>query len=792
MTAVSASLTKCTHCGTPFFPSNGEGEFCCSGCRFVYHWIAEEGLERFYDLKGQTVTEAVGNAVFEPADLTWAERLQARAEADAEGEGEGDVAAMEFGLEGMSCIACAWLIERRFERSEGGVRIDVYPERGTARMTWEPGSFSAAELFKDLAHFGYRATESGAPLARSGAGDGLATRLGVCGAFALNTMAFTLPRYFGLGAESDLGVLFALIAFVSATLAVVAGGSFFFVHAWKAMREGILHIDLPIALGIAAAYLGSVAGWVGKIDSLFYVDFVATFVFLMLLGRWIQQRALASAQRRLGEGSGDFLGTLEREAEGGGFEAVIPDQIRKDDRLLLRPGAVVPIEGTVEGNPITISLEWITGEPDAMPLKPGQTVPAGARILSRDPARIRARQTFADGILSKLISQRQAPRDRLLERVLRIYLVVVLAIALLGGAFWVVASGTAVALQVFISVLVVSCPCALGVAIPLVDAWIAARLKLCGVFVRNSGVWSRLRKVGQLAFDKTGTLTLPTPRLRNPERLNSLGSNERARLLQLVEDNRHPVARSLHEALLANREGGAARPAEVFEEPGFGVALVDGQGDEWSLGRAGWKSSGTHAGEGAVCLSRNQRLLAGFDFEEAARPDAKEELDALRHRFDDFVVLSGDRADRVRAVSRGLGFADDCVLGDLSPEGKSDWLREHGGERTLFIGDGANDSLGFDVALCSGMPASNQGLLESKADFCFLGRGLRALRELFDAADLRLRTMQRVFAFAWLYNAVAVAVCLAGAMNPLLAAILMPLSSVATIGIAARSARRRT
>ena len=768
---MKTELAPCLHCGTKFVPTEAEPEFCCAGCRFVNQWIGNEGLDQFYDLKGSTTITAVGNAVFEPADWDWLKKLNP------------EQTELEFGLEGMSCLACAWLIEKRFEGMPGAVRIDIYPETGRARMTWEGSEFSPIEFFQDLAHFGYRANKATSANKDSCHVDrSLMVRAGVCGSFALNAMAFTLPSYFGLDPNSEFAPLFSLISMISATFAVLVGGSYFFQHAWQSIRRGILHIDLPIALGIICAFAGSVAGWWFDIEGLFYADFVATFVFLMIGGRWVQQRALSSAQQRLSTNT-DIL-----------QEGVDCDlsSIEASDLIEIRPGAVVPVEASVEDEAITVSLEWITGEPEALTRQSGQTIPAGARLLSREPAKVRARQTFGDSLLAELAGTRGTPRDRFLESVLRIYLVAVLGAAAVGGGVWFAYHGLANALQVVISVLVVSCPCALGVAIPLVDAWVAARLKKHGVFVREPSLWGRLRRVNQIAFDKTGTLTLPTPSLTNPDELVSLAKSEKTALFQLVAENRHPAARSLHEALLSSGEIPENESNEVIEEPGLGVRLVDSEGNEWSLGRAGWRTDFGFRDESAtVFFAQNRQLLGAFAFEEAPRPDAADELAALRQKFAKLAVLSGDRPERVRAICQDLGFDENEVLGNLSPNDKAEWLSDHQPDRTLFLGDGANDSLGFDVALCSGMPGSHRGVLESKADFFFVGRGLRALRELFSAANDRRRGLTRVVSFAVFYNLIAVALCLAGWMSPLLAAILMPISSVITIAIARATSPRQ-
>ncbi len=777
---MSAAAIRCDHCGTLFSPQRQDERFCCGGCRFVSDWIEQEGLDRFYDLKGNRITEAIGNRVFEPTDWEWAETWQQQAETETK---EGETVGAEIRIQGMSCLACAWLLEKRFLEQPGSLRIDLQTETGTARLYWQPSEFSATDCFKDWSQFGYQASESRLDdIPGSGTDRSFLTQLGVCGAFALNTMAFTLPSYFGLERSTELGGLFSMIAFASASLAVLTGGSHFFRQAWNGLRMKVLHIDFPIALGIAVAYLGSIVSWIGGIEELFYVDFVAIFVFLMLLGRWVQQQALAKAQQRLSQRANSVLDRIERQTEDESYVETEASSLQKDDLIRVRPGKIIPVAAMVMTEPVSISLEWINGEPESSLREVGQIVPAGAKLLNRSAAEFRAQEAYADGILGQLFGDRPQSRDPLLERVLKTYLIVVLIIAVLGAAAWVLFGEPIRAIQVFVSILVVSCPCALGVAVPLVNSWTTRRLERFGVFVRNTSLWPRLLQVRRLAFDKTGTLTLATPRLCNPEAFETLDPTARQQLLRLVENNRHPFARGIHEALgTAQASSPTANP--ITETPGSGVQLQDQNGEVWSLGRDGWRVPGKDHHQ--LVFGRNDQPLATFSFREAIRPDAAAEIATLSRQFPGLTVLSGDRRDRVIAISEQLSIPSDHVHGGLSPADKAEWLQAHEGDSTLFLGDGANDSLAFDAALCSGMPAVGQALLETKADFCFLGQGLRAIRELFAAAHQRQRAIHAVFAFALLYNLIAIALCLAGQMNPLLAAVLMPLSSLATIALAA-------
>jgi len=338
--------------------------------------------------------------------------------------------------------------------------------------------------------------------------------------------------------------------------------------------------------------------------------------------------------------------------------------------------------------------------------------------------------------------------------------------------------------QVLVSTLVVSCPCASGVALPLADELATSRLRKRGVFVREQGLWGKLARVRKVLFDKTGTLTLETMQLRDPGVLARLSGTEKSALLALVQDNLHPASCCLRELLIAAR----VEPAElglILEETGYGLESAD---RVWRLGREEWACGG--GGEGCV-LARDGSAVACFHFQEEARPGAAGEIAWLQARGYRVHILSGDGAEKVRAMAEQLGLPQGQCTGRMSPRGKEDFVREADANDTLMIGDGANDSLAFNESWCTGTPAIDRGLLQSKADFYFVGRGLGGIRELLVVAGQRRATARMVIGFAIIYNVAAISVCMAGWMNPVLAAVVMPASSVVAMGLVAFGLRQR-
>lgn len=766
----AAHGAECRHCRTRFRPTDEEPEFCCSGCRFVFHLLHKRGLEDFYRF-GDTKSPA-GNFVFHEREYGWLDALREQAES-----GDREMAEATVEVQGISCAGCVWLLEAVFTEHGGALSCAVNSSTGTARLRWRRGACDLAAYARDLQRFGYligpdqgRADSALRPLTR---------KLGLCGFFAMNAMLFASPRYFGIDPGDALVALFDLVSFGLATASIAVGGSYFFRRALGALRLGNLHIDLPISLGLVVAYVGSVAAWLRDQQGLNYFDFVSIFTFLMLVGRWLQERAVESNRRRL---LGLRLSPGRVHLAGSGEDAEA-SELRAGDRYSVARNRVVPVRSRLVGPGAAFALNWITGEPEPRNFSPGSIIPSGARNLGEDGVLCEALEGWSSSQLSALlrIDAGREWRNRGLEKLIKVYLGAVMVIAACGFLAWGLGAGNwPAAFQVMISVLVVSCPCAMGVSLPLLDDFAAAAMQQHGVYLREGSLWARLRRVKAILFDKTGTVTLETLRPADPEMLSGLAAPTRSYLLRLVSRSLHPVAACLRELLLAGGTEAAAGGGDVKEIAGLGLEWESPVG-RWRLGRASWANAG--GSPGGTVLSLDGTEVARFHFREELRPDASREVTAFRSRGMPVYLLSGDEPARVRAMARALGVAEDCALGGLTPEEKAVFVRERWKGAALVLGDGANDSLAFDEALCSGTPAVDAGLLEHKADFYLLGRGLGGLGALFSAARRHTRTARTVFAFALAYNALAVSAALAGLMSPLVAAVIMPLSSLASIGI---------
>jgi Cu2+-exporting ATPase len=759
---------SCRHCGAPIAdPRTAESGFCCSGCAYVFRLVHEHGLGAYYRIK-DPVTVPADAGVFQPRDYSW---LRA-AQKDAENACGDRPPELMLDIQGVSCAGCVWLIERLFKQETGARDIVVNAQLGSVHVRWFRGAFDAGAWASRLQTFGYLLGPTGEKPDELESTD-MVRRIGLCTAFALNVMLFALPAYFGMRPDFEYAGLFRLLSLVFATLSVLVGGTYFIARAARALRTGVMHIDLPIAMGIVGAYAASLCGWLFGMSRLFYPDFVATFIVLMLVGRWAQVSAVERNRQRLLKQQP--VPSRIRLASGG---AVPRERLENGQVILIASGETVPVEARLEDSAAAFSLASINGEADSRMFGAGQHVPAGAVNLDLADARLRVLQPWSRSLLAQLLapSKRAGFRHLFLERVIRGYVVgIIVTAALAGFGWWLRTHDPERAGAAAIAVLVVACPCAIGLALPLADEIATGLMRRRGVFVRENDLWSKLGRVRMIIFDKTGTLTLENPVLVKPQSVRALGPNERRALFTLVQGNPHPIGRCLHECLLAEGPQESLDGA-LEEEVGSGVWL-----GSWSLGRAGWRDDGPEGQETVLANAGN--VVARFAFADSARPGVPEELGELARQGYGVYILSGDRREKVEALALELGLPPSQAVGELSPEQKAMWIEHHAPHSALMLGDGANDSLAFDRALCRGTPVIHRGILEGKADFYYLRRGIGGIRDLLAVDRTHRRVQGAIIAFSVAYNVAAAGFAVAGLVNPLVAAVVMPASSLASLAI---------
>jgi len=784
----------CKHCGNQLDGYAVEG-FCCIGCKAVYALLSDEGLQQYYALRrgpGMPVP-----ATRTSADLTWLDLFEASA-GDKPSQG---LRRYDFDVQGMHCSGCVWLLETLFRRHAGALQLLCNPALGRLQLAVD-NNFPLRDWIKDVERFGYKVGP--ALKVNQSASDGLLIRTGICIALAANAMMLSVAIYLGLR-SGPLYEGFRTLNFVLASCSLAVGGPVFFKGAWQSLRQRVLHFDVPIALGVALSYTASAIGFFLRRPQADYLDTVSVFLALMLLGRWLQRRVIENNHQRLLASDGaDGLWT--RRIEGGHVKTIKARELSAHDELLWAPGDLLPIDSQLLDEHVLLSLDWINGESTPQLYRSGDSLPAGAFQRDASAVRVRALTSFAQSPLvellrSPLYTEDAAQRGRWWRGLSSAYTVGAIASAVLGflGWFWV-RGDILRALDVTAAVLIVSCPCAFGLAAPLAYELVQLELRRYGVFIRRPRLLDRLLDVRRIVFDKTGTLTHGVLGLENTAPLLALSSEQRQILYNLAVRSAHPKSQCVAEALGA---------CDVHFLPNLVVHEYSGKGIEWvqpaaessgalaksiyRLGRAEWATEGASiTRQQSLVFTKNGETLAQLEIQEPLRADAAMELSALASVGYRIGILSGDRPSQVKRIARRLGVPFETALGSMTPAQKSAWLAKHADVPTLFIGDGLNDALAADNAYCSGTPAVDRPFMPARTDFYFTTAGLSPVRRALTAAHLLRRTIRQNLTFALIYNVLTIALAWAGLMRPWLAAVVMPLSSLSVIGwsLYALSSRR--
>ncbi|MFN7026635.1 MAG: copper-translocating P-type ATPase, partial [Pseudorhizobium sp.] len=615
--------------------------------------------------------------------------------------------------------------------------------------------------------------------------------LAVAGFSAMNIMLLSVSVW--SGADGDVRQGFHLVSAALALPALLYSGRIFFVSAWSAMRAGRTNMDVPISVGLILAFGLSLYD-VSQEAPHAYFDAATSLIFFLLIGRTLEllmrerSRSAVSALSRL-EPAGAHVVDAE------GQTTYLPLRgIKPTMRVVVSAGHRVPVDGLVKEGVSDLDASLITGESHWASCGPGTLVQAG--VLNRSSRIvIEATATAATSFLAQMIDLMQAaeqagPQYRgLAERAARLYSPVIHTVALLALVAWYQHTGDwHQSLTIAISVLIITCPCALGLAVPIAQVVAARRLFQRGVVMKDGAALERLAEARSVVFDKTGTLTLGRYQLNFPEDTPPLTI---AIAAELARHSRHPVS-------VAIAQGGSADECfaveHVEEVVGYGVEAVVGT-DVYRLGRPHWAleedqaPAVVDAASSSAVLSKNGMSLVRFELTDSLRPGAAQLATTLRHQGFPLRILSGDRLGAVSTVAAKLGIAN--FVAGLSPAEKVEQLTaaRDRGERVLMIGDGLNDAPALAAAYVSMAPATAAEVGRKQADFVFMGDDLRVVGEAISIAKATRAVVRQNLAMAIAYNVVCIPIAVAGLVTPLLAAIAMSLSSIAVIANALRLSR---
>ena len=776
----AAVTAACAHCGAPIAEG---GVFCCSGCAAAYAFIRELGLERYY--AGRTIDPAARRP--RPTDEpTTDAALSAAVSTDG-------TASLALLVDGLHCAACVWLIEQALQRDPAVISARVNLTSRRLLLRWHGGAEKASSLLRTVQRLGYRVTPYDA-LRGSGSSreeSGLLRALAVAGFAAANVMLLSVAIWAGFPGEMGPATR-DLLHWVSALIALPAiayAGLPFFRSAVTALLVGRTNMDVPISVGVLLA--AGMSLWeTARSGPHAYFESVTMLLFFLLVGRYLDRRArgrVRSAAEHLMRFADAPATVLDPD---GSARRVPVASLAVGDTVLVAAGERIPADGCVSDGRSSLDKGLIDGESLPKAVAPGSDVLAGMVNISA-PLRVMVRAVGERTFLAEVVRLMEAAeRSRarlaaLADRVARRYAPAVHLLALATFVSWAIASPWQTALLNAVAVLIITCPCALGLAVPAVQVIACNRLFRRGILLKSATALERLAEIDIVVFDKTGTLTLGRPELC---RDGTFSERELREAASLASPSRHPLSRALCRAAPEVPAGKG-----VEEHPGEGLRLVTPAG-ETRLGSRRWCGVPESAVSGDADLelwfAAPGRPARRFRFEDALRPDAEETVSHLRSLGKKVMLLSGDRSTAVERVASRLGIGD--WMARVSPADKCDVLQTlaAGGDRILMVGDGLNDGPALAAAHVSISPASAADLCQTAADVVFQGASLDAVTEAMDVARRSDRLVRENIGFAIAYNLAAVPLAMAGMVTPLIAAAAMSCSSIAVVLNALRLGRR--
>lgn len=687
---------------------------------------------------------------------------------------------VDLSLPGVHCAACITGVERALLAEEGvaAARVNLTLKRAAATVEDAPGAED--RLIRALAAAGFEARplDSAALEATriDAEGRDLLARIGVAGFASMNVMLLSVAVWSGAADTTR-----DLLHWVSAAIALPAVGFAalpFFASALRALRARRLDMDVPIAIAIAMACAISLRE-TALSGPRAYFEAATALTFFLLVGRYLTHRTRASARSAAAELAALEVATAERLAADGRRETVPVDALRPGDLVAVAPGTRVPVDGTVATGRSEIDPSLLTGETFPEAVATGDVVRAGMLNLT-GALTVRAGALGEDTLLrqiARLVEAAERSRSRyatLAERAARAYAPAVIVLAVAALAWWGLSTGDwRKATNVAAAVLIITCPCGLGLAVPAVLTAASGRLFRDGVLLKDGTALERLAEVDAVVLDKTGTLTTGRPVLTNAAAIPPAAF---AAAAALAGASAHPLSRAIRDA--AERAG--VRPAAVIdiaEEPGSGTeGTLDGQ--RVRLGRGAWVGAPGPDPVTSAWLRVGAAAPVAFTFADEIRPDAAAAVAAFRAAGLPVLLLSGDAEAPVAALAARVGIAE--WRARATPQDKVaalDALRADG-RRTLMVGDGLNDAAALAAAHVSISPAAAVDASRSAADLIVLGDRLDRLPASWRLArTARVRILEN-FAFAFAYNLVTVPVAFAGHASPLLAAVAMSTSSL--------------
>ena len=794
--------SNCFHCGLPVvdgaaFPivyQQVEQTTCCAGCQAVAQSIIDAGLDYYY---AQRTVDAE-KAALPDADILAQLRLYDLPDVQHSfvyAQGASKQATLL--LDGITCAACVWLIEQSLLRMAGVTSVSINYSNHRLQVSWQEDQVALSEILLGIQKIGYQAqpfNQEQQQVLQNKERKQALVRLWIAGLSMMQVMMYAVPTYLYGGTDEIEPVFLWLLHWASMVLTlpvVVYSAIPFYQGAMRDWRNRRVGMDTPISLAIVLAFGASMYALLSKTAEGIYFDSISMFVFLLLGGRYLEhiaRRKAADATERLSKLIPAFCHVLPHYPAQDCQEGLVA-HLKQGDVVLVRAGEVFPVDGCVLSGSSEVNQALLTGESIPVLKEVGQSVQAGTLNVS-SPVCVRATGVGQYTRLSSIVrlldgAMAQKPKmAQMADRYASVFVALLLVLAALTMAYWWWTSGFEPALWVVVSLLVITCPCALSLATPTALAAATGFLANRGLLISRGHSLETLAHVTDVVFDKTGTLTTGQFAVTQVQLLGDYSAEQALMYAAALEQfSEHPLA----QALVASHPGvHGIGLVNVQNTPGHGLQADIG-GLQWAIGRPVWVAelfelgtlSNLQAASGSwIALGNQQGLVAYFCLEDTLKPDINILVRKLQNMHLNVHVLSGDGAGAVNSVAQTLNIAHHQA--EATPESKLDYVKnlQQQGKTVLMVGDGINDAPVLVQADVSIAVEGGADVAQAGSDLVMVQSNMGLVALALQQGKKTRRIIQENLLWAAVYNAVAVPIAMMGFANPWIAALGMAMSSL--------------
>jgi Cu+-exporting ATPase len=778
------NMTKCYHCGDDCITSAivfDDKNFCCNGCKTVYEIFETNDLTYYYDLQSAAGTTPLA---FEGKyDFLDSENIAQRlTEFD-----DTSIQIVNLYIPGIHCSSCIWVLENLKKLHSGVMHSQVDFPKKTIRITFKRKLITFKELAILLARIGYapNITLDDYDKVKSTTDRSLLYKLGVAGFAFGNIMFLSFPEYFEVGEfwlEQYKG-LFRWLMFAFSLPVVFYAGSDYLISAYKGLRSGLLNIDVPIALGILVLFLRSSFEIFFALGSGFF-DSLTGLIFFLLVGKFFQQKTYSflSFERDYKSYFPIAVTRLNKKRK---EETVQVYDIKSGDRLLIRNEELIPVDGILISGKAQIDYSFVTGESEPVQKISGDNIFAGGRQC-QGAMEMEALKSVSQSYLTQLWSNSVFQKEKatifqtLTDSIGKRFTIAVLTIAIIAASFWLVQDSSK-ALNVFTAVLIIACPCAIALAAPFT---LGNMLRIFGrkkLYLKDSGIIEQLAQIDTAIFDKTGTITTAESGSITYEGLE-LSTEEESLLKNTLRASNHPLSRSLY-ALL--KEHNIETLDDYKEFTGKGVYGVKDKSDV-KVGSADFVGHQQQSdyNNTSVHISTNDSYKGRFVFRNTYREGVSEVFKSME-RYMDIAILSGDNAGEKTRLEKLLPKLTPLYF-NQKPTDKLEFIKElqASDKKVLMVGDGLNDAGALAQSNVGLAISENINVFSPACDGILDATKFKYLNDYILASKKAVKIIKLCFVFSLMYNLVGLYFAVSGQLEPVIAAILMPMSSISIVAFA--------